>query len=38
MLKQQRDQLVNLCGAIDPPGDVNPHCPGGPDPVGGVRI
>ncbi|MET7622629.1 hypothetical protein [Streptomyces sp. NPDC005408] len=28
MLKQQRDQLVKLCGAVDPPGDVDLHCPG----------
>ncbi|MER7694833.1 tyrosine-type recombinase/integrase, partial [Streptomyces sp. NPDC097610] len=29
VLKQQRDQPVNLCGAVDPPGDVDLHCPGG---------
>jgi hypothetical protein len=28
-LKQQRDQLLNLCGAVDPPRDIDLHCPGG---------
>ncbi|MCB8908349.1 MULTISPECIES: hypothetical protein [unclassified Streptomyces] len=29
MLKQQRDHSVNLCGAVDPPGDVDLHRPSG---------
>lgn len=29
MLKQQRDHPVNLCGAVDPSGDVDLHSPSG---------
>ncbi|MEW2495242.1 hypothetical protein AB0942_17170 [Streptomyces nodosus] len=34
MLEQQLDQLVNLCGAVDPSGDVDLHCPGRATPDG----
>jgi hypothetical protein len=32
MLKQQRNDLADLWGAVDPPGDLDLHCPRGVKP------